>query len=123
MECLRCGYCCCFYDVIIISPDAIDASGNVDFNNDRSYQHKPTGEQCPHLSWENDIASCGIHEHSWFRKTPCHAFTQIGDHGAPCRMGFYIRGRCIDIRERLKAFQRVSYENFTQNEDQLEAEG
>ena len=53
--------------------------------------HKPTGMECPHLTWEGDVASCGIHHLPWFEATPCAEFTQIGLPGEACRVGDAIR--------------------------------
>lgn len=104
MKCLRCGYCCCFLDVIIISPSAIDANGCVDLDNKKNYEHKPCNTQCPHLTWEdNGSAVCGIHNYPWFIDTPCYAYTQIESKDSPCRTGdYFVTKNQINIQERLK---------------------
>ena len=84
MKCLRCGYCCLQYDVmILVDPDLGQVEGNV--------VHKPTGERCRHLSGSapGDY-SCTIHNHPAYQGTPCSEFTQVGKPDADCRMGAYI---------------------------------
>lgn len=85
MKCLRCGYCCINYDVIILD----DASKPLTETN---VKHKPTGERCQHLlgNKPGDYA-CSIHEHPDYWKTPCYDFTQVEQSvDDPCRMGAYI---------------------------------
>ena len=48
MICLRCGYCCVAYDVIL--PTGV---------------FKPTGQPCPYLEWEEDKAICSLHGQSF----------------------------------------------------------
>jgi hypothetical protein len=93
--------------VIIISPSAIKLDGSVDFEDEKNYEHKPMNVECPHLHWDGDFASCGIHHYSWFIDTPCHAYTQIGKENSPCRSGEYFQKIKMNIRER---FQRVKNE-------------
>lgn len=84
MICLRCGYCCVHYDVIIV----VDASlGIVDGN----LAHKPAGERCPHLVGDTPGSySCAIHDEPWYPETPCAAFTQIEAGNTPCRIGAHV---------------------------------
>ncbi len=108
MQCLRCGYCCCFYDVIIIIPAAINDLGEADLDNPESFGHKKSGEACPHLRWEGDIASCRIHDLPWYSETPCFDFTQIEESiDSPCRLGEYNRSKNVNILERLKLLKNV----------------
>ena len=94
MICLRCGYCCLYLDVIIIKPEKISRGGDVDFEDESSYMHKPSLERCPHLIWEKGLAVCKIHHLPWFQKTPCADFSQIEeDVNDPCRLGTYWKGR------------------------------
>ncbi len=91
MICLRSGYCCTNYDVIVIDPKAIQ-DGEVDLSDKSVYLHKPTGEKCPHLIHEEDgLFKCGIHHLPWYKETPCFAYTQIENGNTECRMGAYLR--------------------------------
>lgn len=99
MKCLRCGYCCYFYEVIIVSKEAIRPDGSIDFEDESSYQSKHTGEQCPHLLWDNDTAVCSIHRYEWFCDTPCGQHTQIESTSTPCRLGKHIRSTGVSIRD------------------------
>lgn len=85
MICLRCGYCCIMYDVIIINPDKIKVGLN--FEDESIYMHKPTGFKCPHLSFIDGKAHCRIHHFSWFKDTPCAQFTQVESRETNCRVG------------------------------------
>ena len=85
MKCLRCGYCCINYMVIIVD----DPIYGIDPDNLKVHM----GEgRCQHLI--GDIPgeySCAIHDYPWYKDTPCFAFTQIEDSiDNPCRMGDYI---------------------------------
>lgn len=108
MQCLRCGYCCCFLDVIIISSSALQKTGEVDFTNETNFQHKPCDKECPHLKWDNENAVCIIHSCSWFEETPCHEYGQIESKDSPCRMGQYLKDNNIDVRERLKQMEAIN---------------
>jgi hypothetical protein len=109
MKCLRCGYCCCFLDVVIISPSAIQSDGSVDFENEHNYQYKPTNVECPHLKWKDESAVCGIHHFPWFIETPCYSYTQIGLEDSPCRTGKYFKDNKVDMRERLNLLCSTKY--------------
>lgn len=83
MKCVRCGYCCVAY--LAILPD-----GRV----------KESGVECPFLRWSPDgEAVCEIHgteariegECIPWEETPCGRFDQIGEPGAPCRVGAWLR--------------------------------
>lgn len=89
MKCLRCGYCCVVYAVVL---------PNGDF--------KQQMTECEFLEWDEDKATCTIHDqpgtleykgeeirYKW-SETPC------GQHGQTenspddeCRMGRYMRDR------------------------------
>ena len=90
MKCLRCGYCCIMYDVIIIDPESI--TENIDFEKDDvKLLHKPCQSPCPHLKWEKDKAVCSIHHYEWFEQTPCHSYGQIeSSEDCECRTGSYM---------------------------------
>lgn len=93
MKCVRCGYCCIDYDVIIIRPEYINEDINdilsKDFNAaDKIAIHKPCGIKCPHLDYDEDgIATCKVHDKPWYKGTPCDSHTQIGKEDAVCRIG------------------------------------
>lgn len=87
MICLRCGYCCIYYDVILPNGD-----------------HKPNNVECPYLKWKDHIAVCTIHGKNWeikeengivhkgvWEETPCGQFSQIETNpNTPCRVGVHI---------------------------------
>lgn len=94
-NCLRCGYCCVAYDVIL--PDGT---------------YKKGGTICPNLSFNEEGACCSIHGqklaliyngkkhyHSW-KNTPCGQHGQIGD--GDCRMGKYLLDKGEDGRDFIK---------------------
>ena len=84
MICLRCGYCCLMYDVIIVN----DINKPIDENN---CEHKPNNKRCPHLVG-NEIGklSCGIHEFNQKNNTPCAQYSQVEDRNTNCRTGNYL---------------------------------
>ena len=91
MRCLRCGYCCIEYDVMIIdNPDLGDET--ISGRNETNVKHKPSGVRCQHLRGDKPgNYSCAIHHHDWYRKTPCFDHGQV--EASPddlCRMGEYI---------------------------------
>ena len=85
MICLRCGYCCVHYDVVIVDDPAKGISeGNL--------THKRCGERCPHLTGSKfGEHACAIHGRKWYKETPCHEYTQIEQKNSPCRMGVHMR--------------------------------
>lgn len=90
MICQRCGYCCIEYDVIIVSPK-VSHLKRIQWNKDASFQHKPTGENCPHLSFERRKAVCALHDKPWYGKTPCARHGQIEQSPKDkCRMGVHM---------------------------------
>lgn len=100
MICLRCGYCCYFYDVIIIKPEAISLVTEQFFDDPSCMDHlihKPSGELCPHFDFDTQsgVAICKIHDLWWFEGTPCGQFSQIGPPSSPCRTGVNIRQKTI----------------------------
>lgn len=91
------------YDVIIIKPEAIK-DGKTRFI-PKNMMHKPSGEACPHLRWEDDgKATCTIHHLKWYKKTPCFRHSQIEQGDTPCRMGVYITTN-PKAKERFKLLQ------------------
>ena len=83
MICLRCGYCCLYYAVVL--PDGTFYDGN--------------GTGCKNLRWDNAKASCSVHgqdavlegeTYSW-EETPCGRHGQIErSEDAPCRIGKHV---------------------------------
>lgn len=85
MKCLRCGYCCCHYLVVIlIDPD----KGLVEENT--AIRGADSPERCPHLQGDKPGAfSCALHDHPIYPQTPC-AQHNADDSDAPCRLGKYV---------------------------------
>lgn len=89
MKCVRCGYCCTQYVVIIVDDPA---KGVVEGN----LIPKPGGVPCQHLQGDKKgDFSCGIHEEPWYPETPCFDFTQIEADDSVCRMGEYQLERVV----------------------------
>lgn len=83
MICLRSGHCCKAFDVIIVDdPDLGILEENL--------IHKPSGQKCKHLlgSVKGKYA-CALHDRSYYKETPCFAFTQIESGSKNCRLGEY----------------------------------
>jgi len=82
MICLRCGYCCKKYAVVIVdNPDkGICESNLICYMGD---------SQCKHLRGDKPGEySCAVHDRPWYEETPCFEFGQIEkDPGFPCRVG------------------------------------
>lgn len=82
MICLRCGYCCKKYAVIIVDdPDkGIREDNLIPYMGD---------SRCKHLVGDKPGEySCTIHDKPWYKETPCFDFGQIeSDPGFPCRIG------------------------------------
>lgn len=93
MKCLRCGYCCIHYDVMIV----VSTDPDLDFGalQEGDVMHKPAGVHCPHLSMIDGEASCAIHDFDWYELTPCARHSQIG--GDTCRIGEGIRSGVIKL--------------------------
>jgi Fe-S-cluster containining protein len=91
MKCLRCGYCCIHYNVIIVKPGYKRITR-------ASLIYKPGGQHCPHLVFNKAIATCVIHDKPFYKRTPCFEFTQI--EASPeddCRIGAGIRDNRIKL--------------------------
>jgi len=95
MKCLRCGYCCIHYSVIIVRPEfAIDKTIDEIATEcgDEAFMHKTSGIPCPHLKIEDGIANCDVRHLKFYNETPCHAFTQIEQsEDCECRIGCGVR--------------------------------
>jgi hypothetical protein len=86
MICLRCGYCCINYAVIIVdNPNKGVVENNL-------ILHDGNKTPCRHLQGDKPGEySCLIHNNPWYKETPCAAHGQIeSSPDTPCRMGQYI---------------------------------
>ena len=85
MKCLRCGYCCIEYDVIIVNKPELGIT-------EQNLKYKKSGQRCQHLLGEKPGEySCAVHDYPWYKDTPCAQFTQVEvNKDTPCRMGEYI---------------------------------
>jgi hypothetical protein len=83
MICLRCGYCCIEYVVVIVN----DPAKGIRQTN---LSIKPSGERCKHLiGTAIGQFSCALHKYKWYMKTPCFAHSQIEQQNSNCRIGEY----------------------------------
>lgn len=85
MICLRCGYCCKHYAVIIVDdPEQGIIEGNL-------ILHSGKGVACKYLTGdEPGEYECAVHNESRYPETPCFSHTQIERGNTNCRMGEYI---------------------------------
>ncbi len=85
MRCLRCGYCCVSYMIVVVDdPEKGPVPGNV--------VGHPGDCRCRHLVGDDPgKLSCAVHGRPWYPKTPCDAHGQIEQSPEdPCRMGAYV---------------------------------
>lgn len=86
MKCLRCGYCCKNYVVVIVD----DPEKGI--TEDNLIVHKGKDEPCQHLKGNNPGEyTCKIHDYPWYEETPCSSHGQI--ESSPddvCRLGEFI---------------------------------
>ena len=71
MVCLKCGYCCTEYAVVIVKDPKKGPT------KDNLIVHKGDGP-CPHLG--GDCAGeyyCKVHNEPWYKGTPCFDYGQI----------------------------------------------
>jgi len=95
MRCLRCGYCCVNYDVIIIDDDVEKEYEDAPYG----ISHKPSGIPCKHLRFNTDgNAQCLLHDDPRYESTPCAGFTQIGALDAFCRIGEGVRKGIVPMK-------------------------
>jgi len=92
MKCLRCGYCCNKYLVVVVDNPDLGISPN---NLIVSKGNKP----CKHLEGKNSGEySCAIHNKDWYKETPCFLFGQIEkSEEEPCRLGVAVMEGKISI--------------------------
>jgi len=84
MICLRCGYCCHNYVVVIVDdPEKGLQEANLIIH---GMECKP----CKHLLGNKPGEySCAVHDKPWYPETPCFAFTQVEHGNTECRIGRY----------------------------------
>lgn len=85
MLCLRCGYCCHRYMVVIIDDPK---KGLVEEN---FIVHEGNGP-CKHLRGKKPGEyECAVHNCSWYKRTPCFRHGQIeASNDCLCRIGEFI---------------------------------
>ena len=108
MKCLRCGYCCIQYAVVIIDVPELGYDEN-------NAKFKPSGQRCQHLVGdEPGKFSCAIHNESRYTETPCYEFTQTEIHpDTPCRVGEYVLNGHTELVFTPKIFLGDSDEHVT----------
>lgn len=86
MKCQRSGSCC--FSMFVVIRDGND------------WRAKPGGILCPHVTWEETKAICGVHEEPWFTETPCHVYGNSDldpdfevKRGRPCVVGQFIQSK------------------------------
>ena len=85
MICLRCGYCCRAYTVVIVDDPE---KGIVE---DNLILHDGDGTPCKHLRGDKPGEySCALHDYPWYKKTPCFQHGQIERSNTNCRIGEYM---------------------------------
>ena len=92
MICLRCGFCCVRYAVIIVAPGKFDPDMTVAEIEAKygpeAFVAKDSDTPCPHLRAEQEKASCAVRECKFYDETPCFQFCQIESTlASECRIG------------------------------------
>ena len=80
------------YDVIVPLKQLPDAyyDNPKAYNLDDYAKHKPTGEKCWNLIFDEDgKAGCLIHDKGFYKDCPCDSHGQIERGNTNCRMGEY----------------------------------
>ena len=108
MICLKCGYCCVKYGVVIINPKYINEE--LDFEDpdfEKKLQFKESDKWCPHLIEKSKfIYSCKIHKKPWYKNTPCFNHTQIESSDiSKCRMGNYVNGKNKYLKNHIRSLK------------------
>jgi len=81
MICLRCGYCCLMYMVIIVDNPEL---GIIESNLIGKIEPK----KCKHLIGSKcGEFKCSIHNKSWYNETPCFEHSQFEKENSNCRIG------------------------------------
>jgi len=86
MICLRCGYCCHNYMVMIVDDPKKGIS------EDNIIVHMGDGTPCKHLEGNKPGEySCKVHSEPWYDETPCFNYGQTErDVLTNCRIGEYL---------------------------------
>ena len=108
MLCMRCGYCCVKYSVVIINPKYINEDLNFDDPSIESkLMYKPSDEWCPHLTKKNKSSfHCSVHNKTWYKNTPCFSHTQIEpSEDSKCRMGDYVNNKNREIKREIMSLK------------------
>jgi hypothetical protein len=86
MKCLRCGYCCKNYCVVIVDDPYVGICDN------NLIVHEGNGKPCKHLIGDTPGKYlCSIHNKPWYKDTPCFKHGQIEKSpDCCCRMGMYV---------------------------------
>ena len=89
MVCLRCGYCCRHYFVVIVDDPEIGLKEG----NQRI--HAGGGERCKHLRGDKPGEyACAVRTKPWYKETPCYAHGQVEmSIKDECRIGRYVMER------------------------------
>jgi len=85
MVCVKCGFCCINYMVVIVDdPEKGLVKDNLIANEGNG--------PCKHLRGnEPGEYSCAVHDYPWYKKTPCFSHGQIeASVDCVCRLGEYI---------------------------------
>ena len=93
MKCLRCGYCCHKYLVVIVDDP------NKGIEEDNLIAHNGDGP-CKHLEGNKPGEySCKLHNKKWYKETPCYSHGQIEKSpDSECRIGRYILDNNITFK-------------------------
>lgn len=92
MQCLRCGYCCFIYSVVIVD----DPDQGIEPDNLKVKTGVP--ERCQHIRGDTPGEySCALHDKDWYDETPCAQHGQMESSDSPCRMGTYILEQGMDL--------------------------
>jgi hypothetical protein len=102
MVCLRCGYCCFGYDVIIVDPKVITKTFKLHSDLSEELIHKPCNQFCPHQTWDKDTSICKLHQFKWYKQTPCFQHSQLEAKNTNCRLGEYLRKKYSNMKQYLE---------------------
>jgi len=92
MICLRCGYCCQKYLVIIVDEPnkGLVESNLVTHEGDKDCKHL--------LGSKPGEYSCALHGYKWYAETPCAEHAQVEySSDTPCRIGKHILDSLVSV--------------------------